>query len=357
MRLLDRYLVRQVLTGCLLALLALLLLDAVMAFIYEATSHDDPRFGAYQAFLYVLYTLPRRLYEYFPTGILIGGMLSLGALAAHSELIAMRAAGVSINRIARSALKAGVLLMLAVFLVGEFVAPVAERKADGIKLGDRAAVVKGAEGRGLWFRQGNDFIRIREILPERVLQGVHTWTIDPEQGRVIANLRAARAHYMPTKDAWVLEGVVESRWQGERLVISRHPRLQVANLLDPQLFRVLTLRPENMSLRDLSRYTRYLKQNHLDAARYELAFWTRFSTPLSSLVMLMVALPFVFSSRRSGGFGQQLFLGIVIGIVFFLLNRMLNHVGLVYHLPPVLAAFLPLLLFAGAAGWALRRIR
>lgn len=357
MRLLDRYLVRQVLVGCVLALLALLLLDAIMAFIYEATSHDDPNFGAVEAFLYVLYTLPRRLYEYFPTGVLIGGMLSLGALASHSELIAMRAAGVSVNRIARSALKAGVLLMVAIFLVGEFVAPVAERRAEAVKLGDRAAVVVSGGGKGLWFREGDHFIRVHEVLPDRHLRGLRSWTVTPDSGRVVENLSAARAWYDAASDEWVLEQVVQSRWQDDRVRVERHVRQRLPNLLDPQLFRVLSLKPEYMSVRDLARYARYLRDNHLDDSRYRLAFWTRFTTPLSSLVMLMVALPFVFSSRRSGGFGQQLFLGIVIGVVFFLLNRMLNHVGLVYHLPPLLAATLPLLMFAALAVWGLRRVR
>jgi lipopolysaccharide export system permease protein len=112
-----------------------------------------------------------------------------------------------------------------------------------------------------------------------------------------------------------------------------------------------------MSALSLWRYMRYLQENNLDAARYELAFWVRFTTPLSSIVMLLIALPFVFSSQRAGGFGQRLFVGIIIGVSFFLLNRMLNHVGLVYGLPPLLSATFPLIMFMGAAIWALKRIR
>jgi lipopolysaccharide export system permease protein len=79
--------------------------------------------------------------------------------------------------------------------------------------------------------------------------------------------------------------------------------------------------------------------------------------PLGTLVMLLLSVPFVFGSRRSVGIGQRMFAGILHGTLFFLLNRLLAYVAVVYHVNPLLAAALPAVAFLVAGGVFLRRVR
>ncbi|OBS09721.1 LPS export ABC transporter permease LptG [Acidihalobacter prosperus] len=355
MKRINAYLMRTVIGGSLVALLLLTLLDWVFAFLAEIDSVGRGHYGLAQAMLFTLYTEPQRMYTLFPTAVLIGSLLSLGNLAAHSELIAIRALGVSVAGVVRSALMAGLLMIVVALPFGEWVAPDAARTGQDLKVSAESGQQVVREGSNIWARDGDRYIHIDHALPGRRLEGVSIYTISPV-GQMRLALHAASASY---KDgAWLLQEVQRSEFEDmQRIVVDRLSQLRIPALISPRLFDLLDARPAEMTLPALARYVGYLKHNHLDAARYELSFWQRFTTPLSALVMLMLAIPFVFGSQRSGGAGQRLFIGIVVGVGFYFLNRLSNQVGLVFGLAPLLSAMLPLGLFLFISLFALRRLR
>ena len=110
-------------------------------------------------------------------------------------------------------------------------------------------------------------------------------------------------------------------------------------------------------MRELLTYIAYLEDNGLDTRRYQLAFWTKLLAPLANLSMLFIAMPFAFGRQRSAGMGQRLVIGILLGLAFFLLNRMLGNIVLLYDFPPIIGAALPMMLFYGAGALALSRLR
>ena len=120
---------------------------------------------------------------------------------------------------------------------------------------------------------------------------------------------------------------------------------------------VATVDPEQLSTNALSKIITHQKQNQLKTNKYELIYWKRYSVPLSALVMLILAMPFLFGSNRGGGSGQRVFIGIVVGILFYLANRSINELGSVYGFSPIMSAFLPSLIFLGVGLLALQRIR
>ncbi|MCG5495278.1 LPS export ABC transporter permease LptG [Ectothiorhodospira variabilis] len=353
MKILRFYIARQVIGGTLLALLVLTALDVGFAFIAEIDDVGEGAYGWIQALMYTALTVPRRLYELFPTSVLIGALLSLGTVAENSELTAMRAAGVSVSRIITSALQAGVVLMLAAVLLGEVVAPASERQAQNMRTFSHSDQIQ-VGGVGLWARDGNDYLNVRVIMPGLRLHDLRVYRFDDEQ-RMTESIRISSARYQGGE--WHMEGVVRSQVSVEGVEVEQSDTETWDRLLAPELFDVIVVEPRQMSAWTLARYIGYLRENNLESAPYELAFWTRFTTPLSSLVMLLLAIPFIFGSLRTGGAGQRLFIGILIGVGFHLLNRMLNHMGLVYGMPPLLAAVLPMAVFLVIALWAIRRVR
>jgi lipopolysaccharide export system permease protein len=126
--------------------------------------------------------------------------------------------------------------------------------------------------------------------------------------------------------------------------------------MTPGVLDVVVLEPESMSVRELTRYIDYLTRNGLESDRHQLALWLRLSAPLAGLVMLFLAVPFVFGSLRNVGAGQRLLVGVMVGIGFQLLVQILSHTGQVYGIHPVVSAFAPILLFLSAGVWALRRL-
>lgn len=354
MRLINRYLMRAVINGSLLALLLLTMLDWVFAFLAEMGSVGHGHYGVAQAIEFTLYTEPQRVYTLFPTAVLIGSLISLGNLAAHSELIAIRAIGVSVTGVARATLRAGFIMILVALPIGEWLAPDAAHVGQALKLAaeNGQQVVRGTSN--IWVRNGDRYIHIDKAMPGKRLLGVSIYRVS-QTGNLHAAMYADRARY--DDDVWLLQGVKSTVFDKGKLQIENVPQLRVAGLMSPKLFNLLDTKPGDMTLPALASYVSYLKRNHLDSSRYELSFWQRFTTPLSALVMLILAIPFVFGSQRSGGAGQRLFIGIVVGIGFYFINRLSNQIGLVFDLAPLLSAMLPLGLFLFISLIALRRIR
>ncbi|WP_017926355.1 LPS export ABC transporter permease LptG [Thioalkalivibrio sp. HL-Eb18] len=349
---LGRYVIRQVLIGTTLAVVLLVALDAVFAMIDELRDTGAGNYGVTEAMLYVALTLPRRMYEMLPPAALVGGLLWLGNLAANSELTAMRAAGMTLGRFIVWVLQAGLVVVMVMLIIGEFFAPASETRAQALKASAFDEEIS-VGSMGLWARDGQRMIHAESVLAGNQLVGVRIieFTGDREPSWIT---RAARARFVDGD--WRLEDVERSLLSHDRVVAEHRAEETIDRLIAPEYFDVLVVEPSQMAALDLSRYIDYLRENQLDAAPYEVAFWQRFTLPASTFVMLLLAIPFLFGSQREGGAGQRLFIGIAIGVSFVIVMRAITHLGLVYNLPPLLAASLPVLLFLAIALFALRRM-
>ena len=361
---LDRYIGRSILVTTLLVIVTLVALASVFAFVGEL---DDVGKGSYSVALaaqYVLLTVPSKAYLLFAPAVLLGSLLGLGALAANSELTVMRAAGISNGRIIRAVLVTGVALMALVTLIGESVMPRAEQMAEELRLTalEKRLSVKG--GNGLWVRSGGRYVNVATVMPDFTLLDVSVHDFD--DNALVSALVAARAR-RDARGEWVLEDIrltsVDARgtrveriasrpWQA---LVAREDGGSVPALVSADVLKSLSISPESLSARDLAGQVRYLRENALDSRRIELALWVKLTSPLATLVMLMLSLPFVFASQRAGGAGQKIFVGILLGIVYVLLNRLLTQLALANGVAPPLAAVLPLLLFLGIALIGIRR--
>jgi lipopolysaccharide export system permease protein len=353
MKILDAYLGRTVIAGTLLALFVLLAVDLFFAFTNEIKELGVGDYTLKDAFVYIGMTVPRRVHELFPMAALLGSLLSLGALASNSELVAIRAAGVSVLRIAQSVLKAGVIMLAVAAVIGEWAAPWAEQRAQQWRTQARAQAITFHSAHGFWARDSRRYVNIRQILPDARLQGVQVYEL-ADDGALRMVLRAETAEH--TGEAWTLRDVQRGDVSGRGFELTRAETLDWP-MLNPQMLSVVTLDPRNLSARDLYRYAGYMRDNELDAGSYELAFWKRVVAPLAGLVMLFLSIPFVFGPLRDAGTGQRLLWGVLTGVAFYLFNQTTSHLGLVYGMPPLLSALLPSAVFFGGGLWLMRKIR
>ncbi|MDS4039814.1 MAG: LPS export ABC transporter permease LptG [Candidatus Competibacter sp.] len=354
MKILDRYIFRTVATTTLVALLVLLLLEFFLGLLVELEEVGKGNYTFMAAIRYLLLIQPQRLYEVFPMALLVGGLLGMGALAGGSELIVMRAAGLSLTRLTGSVLGAGLLLSLAVLAIGEFAAPPLEQTAREQRAAatSRDMAIRG--GRGFWARDGDHFVHVRAVLPGVRLVDIHSFQIGPD-ARLESVVAAQSARYV--KGRWLLEGVNRSLLNGDEVRTEHLPSLEFASAISPKILDVLAANPSELSIRDLLVYVDYLERNGLDAQNYRLALWRKLLAPLAYVAMLVVAMPFVFGPQRSAGAGQRLLVGLLLGLAFFLVNYLLGNVVLLYGYPPLAGAILPSLLFLGGGFYALHRLR
>ncbi|MEX0430912.1 LPS export ABC transporter permease LptG [Spiribacter insolitus] len=352
MRRLDRYIAKTVFGGALAGLFVIVSLSFVFEFIDEA---DDIGRGGYDlasVMLVVALSMVQRAYEAFPMATLIGALVSLGALAARSELTVMRAVGMSVGQIARAVVAAGVLLALLAAALGEWVAPPANQLAQAVRAEAAGGGVVTAGG-GFWARDGNYRLRVEQVVRPDLLADVRAYEL--RDGRLQRIISAPRARF--EQGRWRLSDASVTALGGESVVVSSGHSLAIGGELQPATLEVVVQAPETLSGRELRRYIGYLEGNDLDSGRYRLALWVKLATPLATIVMLLLTVPLVFGSQRGAGVGQQVFLGVLIGLAFFLLNRFLGNAGLVYGLPPSFSALAPTLVFFVISLVALRRVR
>jgi lipopolysaccharide export system permease protein len=352
MKIIDRYLGRAVLQGSLLAFLVLISLAAFFTFIDELGDLKGD-YTVLKAFEYVFFVLPRKGYELFHTSILLGSLMSLGSMASNSELLVLRAAGMSIARITWSVLKAGLLLMLLGAILGEIVAPPAEQHAQKLRMTAITGSTAIQNGQGIWSKNKQNFIRVGKVFPDARIADIVIYSFD-EKRKLSAIIKAERATY--TSSLWRMRDVTETRFADQSFTQQRHAQLDWVALLQPEMLDTLTVNEQNLSMLSLFRYMQYLQSNQLDASKYELAFWMKLVKPFSALIMLLIAMPFVFGSLRSSSIGQRLLVGVLLGLGFHMFNQALNYIGVGYGLNAVVSAMLPSLIFAAGGFWALKKV-
>jgi len=131
--------------------------------------------------------------------------------------------------------------------------------------------------------------------------------------------------------------------------------MQWKTLLDPELVNIVTLNPGKLSMWKLASYISYLKENGLETAQYELALWSKITMPFTIAAMVLLAVPYVFGSLRKTSVGQQILIGFLVGLIFFIVNRLFGQMSIVYHFPALLGASLPTLLVFLSAFFMFRR--
>jgi lipopolysaccharide export system permease protein len=266
----------------------------------------------------------------------------------------MRASGISVMRITRSVLQTGLFIAILVALLGEYIVPSATRAAKAYRAEamERKLIVGGTND--IWARDGNRYVNVKQILPDRQLRNIRVYEMGDDR-ELKAIIHARHAQYQ--NDEWVLDSIKRSEITETGVTTSFEKQLKMKRLILLELFTVLELESKDMSAVELLTYSEYLRENKLDDDEYKLAFWIKIFTPLTCLAMLMIAMPIVFSTTpRSGGAGQRLMLALLIGIVYFVVNRSINHLGLALNIAPILSAAIPLVIVAAVSMFFLKRV-
>lgn len=373
MKIVDRYLIFTVIKSTLFVLFALCALHLVFAFRGQADDINND-YTALKALSYVILLLPQSVSILLPIAALLGVLLGIGGMASSNELTVLRAAGVRPARIAWSLVVAGLGLSICGAIVHDQIAPRLAEQAYELRSTARAG---GAQLNGqVWLRHNNQFIYIRSLPASTELVGVQiygaandsiknttsavtnpTSSAQPEINSDNLNriAKASRARF--ENGNWTLFNYAESVWKnGQINTFQAEQKIALAGL-KPELLELFALNTNALNLLGLYDYASYLRNNNIKADAYELAFWQRIARPFSVLVMVLLPLPLLFGSMRSMGAGQRTVIGVAIGIVFFVANEWLSNAGQIFGFSPILAAWLPTVVFAVLAMLGISRIR
>lgn len=349
---LGRYIFRHITQGAFLTLLILVSISLFFTFIGELDDIGRGYYSMLHVIEYVALRIPGKVVEFMPLAVLIGTILSLGGLASNSEIIAMQAAGISVAGLLRSVIYSAMVLAFLTFVVADTIVPTSETTARGIRssaIGNTPAV-RGKKG--IWMKDAGQVIHIDLLRPGGRAQGIEIYRLD-EQGELYQTLIAETALQIGNK--WRLEKVQVVTFGLKSVHTEGFDELIYTGKISNKLLDALLIEPRQMSSSDLYDYTRFLAKNNLDDTVESLTFWQKVFAPLTVIVMCLLAVPFVLGSQRQGNTGQRLIVGILLGLAYVVVSRLLTQVGAQINLMPVLNALTPTLLFFLLAIYLLHR--
>ena len=339
MNIIDRYVYRTVLVYSAMAMAVLLMLGALFLFISQ---QSDIGVGAYRtgdAFMYVLLNLPQQATELLPIGAMIGALMGLGNLAAGSELVVTRASGVSVWRMAWPVGLAGLTLALAMFGIGEYLAPPLAQVAKRDKATSKYADVSFAGTSSAWVKDGNLILRVQTGEVDQAFGGV--WLFSLDGAAHLASVQHADRISIADPGRWRLHGVTTTTFGADRTDASTAVESTIPSVVNAKFLELAGSEPEMLTLRGLGSYIDHLRRNSLGTASYEIGYWSRIARLVGVIVVTLLALPFVFGPLRSTGAGTRTVLGVLLGVVFFVITGTIEKGGQWFGLNPALVGWLP----------------
>ena len=324
------------------ALVAIIGLDLV-AGIIDQMGDIKGNYRFTDVLIYVATKLPSTIYEYIPLASLIGCLVGLGMLATNSEVVVMRASGISLIRIVFMVFKPVVIFVLIAALIGEYFSPyldqLADSRRDYLRKGESALDSTS----GFWAREGSEFIHFNAVFPGGVLFGVTRYKLDDERQLEEASF-SSRATFNKTEGFWVEENVSSTLFVDQQTYTRKWVTREWQTELTPEVLTLNILPADALSAGALSDHIEYLDERKADAAKYRLAFWEKVFQPLSILGLVLVGIAFVFGPLRQATVGYRVFIGVLFGISFKLISDILGPLSIVFEMPPMLAILAPILI-------------
>jgi lipopolysaccharide export system permease protein len=389
MRILQRYFLVNIAQAVVFVLVGLLGLIAFMDLTSELPAVGKGGYMMQHAVLYVLLLVPGHVYEVMPVAALIGTIYTMAQFAQSSEFTIMRASSMSTRMAGFMLAKIGLLFVVITFIFGELITPRTAPIAERVRLAAKGATLSAEFRSGMWTKDtvhsdglhgrvtGSRFFNARQIRPDGQLVDVRLYEFDNSM-RMRSLITAADATFSGNS-TWRLNNVTETLFtNSQTLPVPGTPApagrtiqstfgqdtaavatrkvasLDLVSEITPKILAVSRSDPERMSANELAVYTRHLAENRQETERFKIAFWKKLIDPLSIFVLMALALPFAYLHSRSGGVSLKIFIGIMIGVSFLLINSLFSHIGMLSTWPAYATAAAPSLLFLLAAIGALR---
>ncbi len=356
MNCLDRYIARKLLAGWLLVWLVMSAIFGLLSTIEELDRVTE-RYAVADALQFVLYTLPQRSLELAPVIILLGSILALATLNKHSEIIAIRAAGVSLWRFIRAIAIPSSLLITLLYLGSEYVAAPLYQQAEIQKTLTRSGQPNLLTGKGLWSNNGRRFFNVRTLKNSQIPRNIYLYEFSPD-GQLLNFIYAGRAQLTNSR-RWDLLGVSQKTLEDGLLRTRKRDHLEMGPFWSRDELPALPMSISGMTPSSLYEYSGYLKSTDQLSGYIEQLFWQRIALPLTTGAMVFLAIPIGASlgTARSGTFGRNLAIGAGMGILFYLMSQLVQSGGAIVEIPPYIAAFLPVTLVLLVATGLMRRMR
>ena len=350
MNLITRYILKKCLFNTLLMLIAFIMLFSIFSVLGQMGDVGKGSFNSAALIVYTILVIPNYIYLLMPLAVLIGVMISMLSLVNYSEYAIIRTSGLSLKRITAILFSFGLMFSGFTFLFGEIIGPEANHYAQVYKIEKTKQIMSTNLNSGIWSKDGeNNFVNIKQVMPDNTILDINIFKYDSSL-RLQQLIHANGGKYNLDKKLWILNNVTINDYVHQNLTKQNVPEYMWKTAIEPSYFSVLVVAPEDMSALGLIKYIQHLKTNHQSTQRYQIAFWNKLLYPIACISMALIGLAFIPNNRRNINLGGKLFAGILIGVAFFFITRLIGYMALLFAWNAIASALTPtLILFT--AGW------
>ena len=356
---LNRYIFKSIGSGLIMSVTMFLTLDILIGFIQQINAVGKGDYTIGSAVFFTLLGIPERVFGMFPLSSVVGVMIGLGGLAARSELVVMQSAGISRLKIAWITIMTLLVWLVPIALMGEYIVPSTLLKAESYRNSKINKDTGLGVNTGVWIRDGNIIFNAQpinnsynKIEDNMTMSNVTVYELD-DKLQVVKVSKAEKAiHHGHSWELYNLE-VTEFIESG---VATQLIEKQIwESRIEPNILNIASTRPKNLSIRDILKFKKFQASKENTPVKYDIALWSKFSYPLLVIATALTGLPFLFGLFRSGGFGQRLLIGVVLGIVLYLVKWSLLNVAEVFNIHPFIVTALPSTIILFLVMWSLHQ--
>jgi lipopolysaccharide export system permease protein len=344
MRILDRYIVRECVKVLALCLVVFIGIYVVVDLFEKLSRFLEARVSAGLIVRYYLFRLPKIFTEVLPVAVLLASLLSLGGLARNNEVLAMKMGQIGALRIALPCIGVGLAASLLAWATVEYVAPPASERALNI-----------TRDSDIWYRAQDDrFVHISLIEAQSgIIRGMSIFELSPNFD-LLRRIDAREATFGPQD--WTVHDGYQLELDKNPIRITPFKQMTLSLKERPEEFARVARSPEEMSYAQLRQYIDRLVKSGVSATRYMVDLHAKVATALVSLVMAILGVSFGLRTSRSG---VMLWVGVCIpmGFLYYMLLVLGFSLGRGGALPPLVAAWIPNLVFGTTGVVSLWRLR
>lgn len=354
----DMYIIKRMLSMLILIFISLMLVFYIVRIVELIDSVIENNVSFFLVFKYVYFNTPEMISFVLPVSILTSVLLTFSLMSKNNEITAVQVSGISLYRIAIPAILLGILLSVGYFMIQEKITPDANKKA--MKTLDTIYKRKSStelEFNKFWVSGPDNFIYFYDSL-ETKKGRLRNFTAVQFDDDFAMKLRfTSKFAIWTNKDTLILREGFTRKFRDN--IPEEYTEFQTKRLNIPGgkgLFLKKISFPQHMNISQLKEYITYLKNNRSDPGRYEAKLYYKYSFPFSSLIMVLIAIPFSFKMGKRGTlFG----IGIAVGIsmIFWGAFGISSAMGSSGILSPLISAFAPIILFASISVWLFINIK
>jgi LPS export ABC transporter permease LptG/LPS export ABC transporter permease LptF len=363
-RILDEYVIREFLGIFFLVLAGFALLMIVFTFFDLVGDILRNHIPLTTVGDYLVNLTPSMLYQIAPLAVLIAALVTFGVLNRNSEIIAMKATGISLYRLVIPIVSIAAILAVSLFLFDEFYLPQANRRQEALR-----STIKGRPPQTfLHPEQKWIFGQPHSGEPGRIFYyqffdsdrnefaNLSIFEFDPSTFSLTRRVFAARVFWDSGSGSWRFQNGWERDLNGaDTVAYHEFKQTSFAEIHeDPGYFKKENLQSQEMNFGQLDSYIGHLRQSGFDTMRLRVALWHKLAYPLIAIVMAMLAIPFALSMGRRGSL-TGIAVAIAVALAYWVVDGLFGAMGNVNYLPAALAAWSSDILFALVGGYLLLR--